>query len=266
MSYLRPGRFEIIAHRGGSWEAPENTMAAFEHAKHLYDEIYFELDVHLTRDNQVVVFHDDILNRVTDGRGTIWEKTWAELQKLDAAHSFTQDGGKTFPRRGQGVRIPLLAEVLEKFPKNRVSIEFKGPGNPFGAQVLKIVDQFEARDRVVLAGAEHKVLVQACALAPGVCSGYSRDEIFWTLFWGRLHLPLLGPRRGDVLQIPYQHKNLTVATADLVTRAHKLGKFVHVWTVNDEATMRRLIAINVDGIITDAPSLLCSVARELKKI
>lgn len=264
--YLRPEKFEIIAHRGGSLEYPENTLLAFEQALTIWPAAIIELDVHRSKDGKIVVFHDDALDRVTDGRGMIWQTPYQELQKLDAAYRFTRDGGKTFPHRAKGVRIPLLSEVLEKLPNARISIEFKHPTPFFGHDVIDIVRKAGAQDRVVLAGSDHHNLVQTSKLAPEMCSGFSGKEILRTLIWSTMGISKLCPSRGQVLQVPVRHRGIPVATASFIKRAHIRGLHVHVWTINDEATMRQLIENGADGIVTDAPSLLLRVARTLKKI
>lgn len=266
MSYLRPGRFEVIAHRGGGLEAPENTLTAFEHSANLYDEMVFELDVHLSRDGEVIVIHDPTVDRTTDGHGPVGQMNAREIAKLDAGYRFSSDGGKTFPFRGKGARHPLLSEVLRAFPRNRVSIEVKHAYPSFEDKVINIIQKAGADDRVVLAGEDHLVLERLRKYAPHMCSGFSKKEIFITFLADKVRLPGLAPRRGDVLQIPLFHGNLPVYSSRLLLNSHRQGKFLHVWTVNDEATMRYLVSEGVDGLITDAPSLLLSIARQLKKI
>ncbi len=244
MTYLSPGRFAIIAHRGGSLEAPENTIKAFENAFRLDPEIYFELDVHQTKDGEIVVIHDDKVDRTTTGHGYIWDFTWDELP----------------------ITIPRLSEVLEKFPKTRITIELKHGPKFFGDRVVEIIKKYKAEKRVCLAGENHQDLIKTSRLAPDLCSGYSGRELILNFFWNRFHIPFLGPNRGEVMQTPYMHKDYLVASKSYIERAHRRNKFVHVWTVNDEVTMRHLIEIGADGIITDAPTLLLKVARSLKKI
>ena len=106
----------LIAHRGGSALAPENTLLAFQRALDWWGADILELDVQPTRDGEAVVFHDDTLDRTTDGSGPVSARTLAELKQLDAGHHFTPDGGQTFPFRGRVIGIPTLAEVLRAFP------------------------------------------------------------------------------------------------------------------------------------------------------
>jgi glycerophosphoryl diester phosphodiesterase len=266
VSYLRPGKFDLIAHRGGGLEAPENTLEAFANAHRLYNDAVFELDVHRTRDGEIVCIHDDTVDRTTDGHGFVWDKTIADLQRLDAGYRFTLDGGRTFPFRGKKVVIPRLGEVLERFPQSRVSIEIKHSNPFFGKDIVDLVEKLGAQDRVVLAGSNHKILLEACGHGRGFCSGYSSREVLSTLIAGWTFLAFLAPDRGDVYQVPLEKNHIKIISPHFVEQAHGRGKFVHVWTINDEATMRHLIKIGVDGIVTDAPSLLLRVARELQKI
>src|SRR5919204_389354 len=117
----------VVAHRGASAGAPENTADAFELAiRHGADAL--ELDVRLSADGVPVVIHDATLDRTTDGQGPVSGRTAAELQRLDAGARFTRDGGRTFPFRGQGSRIPTLADVLRAFPEVPLLVEIKEVG------------------------------------------------------------------------------------------------------------------------------------------
>jgi len=266
VSYLRHGKFEIIAHRGGGREGPENTIEAFQRAYDLYPDVIFELDVRRSHDGEIVVIHDETLDRTTDGKGKVSDLPWNELKELDAAHWFTKDGGKTYPLRGQDIGLSRFEEIFERFPSSRISVEFKTLVPFCGPKVIDTIRMHDAGDRVVLAGADHRNLVKASRLAPEMACGFSAREMKAAVMASTLGLSLLLPRRADVFQIPYDHGGRIVATPHFVSLAHGAGKSVHVWTVNDEATMRHLIRIGVDGIITDAPSLLWKVARELKVI
>jgi glycerophosphoryl diester phosphodiesterase len=113
-----------FAHRGGSGGAPENTLAAFELAVSLGYR-YLETDTHVTRDGVLVAFHDDRLDRITDHTGAIAELDIVEVEAADAGHTFSPDGGRSFPFRGCGVRIPRLAEILKRWPNVRVNIDPK---------------------------------------------------------------------------------------------------------------------------------------------
>ena len=109
----------LFAHRGASGEAPENTMPAFQRAAAL-GIVYMELDVHLTHDGHVVVFHDDTLERTTNGHGQVKDHTLAELQQLDAGYNFSPDDGRTFPFRGQGRHSISTDRSPPQFPARSI--------------------------------------------------------------------------------------------------------------------------------------------------
>ena len=128
----RPGRPYLagapmlVAHRGGSLIAPENTLVAFRSAVETWWADMLEMDAHLTRDGQVVVIHDPTVDRTTDGTGRVADLTLREIQALDAGYRFL-DGAGAYPFRGKGAVVPTLEEVLVAFPNVWVNVECKCP-------------------------------------------------------------------------------------------------------------------------------------------
>jgi len=249
-----------IAHRGASGLAPENTLPAFEEAvRHGAD--WIELDVHETSDGQVVVIHDDRVDRTTDGQGEVARLTLTELKALDAGYRMSPDG-VSFPFRGQGVTIPTLEEVLTALPSSRFIVEMK-PGDPsFAARVLEVVDRAGARDRVLLAGFDDDVVRRARELAPDVLTSMGQGEALRMQIMLRMGLGAFWRPPADVAQLPERYQGLPVVTEALIRLAHRKGVPVHVWTVNEASEMRRLAALGVDGIITDYPDRMASVLAE----
>jgi len=270
--YLQEG-FDVIAHRGASLERPENTMESFARALEIYPQAVLELDVHRTRDGQIVVSHDPSTERTTERNHWILATDYAELRKLDAGFWFTPDQGRSYPFRGKGVRIPRLEEVLHAFPKTRLSIDIKDkiPGNTY--DVLDVVERAGAVNRVVISSEYSENLREARAVDSRFCTGYGFQEILHAVASDEIMKGRFFPLSGDVLQIPIEQRTgpagalrVRVLTPTLLQRAHDLGRKVHVWTINDEAEMRMLMEMGVDGIVTDAAGLLVKVARELNKI
>lgn len=243
----------LFGHRGAAGVAPENTLPSFRRA--LADGVdVFELDVHATRDGEIVVLHDPTLERTTDGAGAVAVLTFAELERLDAGHRFSADGGRTFPFRGQGIRVPRLAELLREFPEIPLNIEIK----PAGAAVVEAVVSMvrAARARIVLA-AEHDAIMQAIrAVAPEIPTSLATGEV--AAFIGAVHAgetpPL--PDGSVALQIPPSFGDVTLVTAATVAAAHALGAEIHVWTINDPNEAGRLLDLGCDGIMTDVPHLV----------
>src|SRR5579872_6459369 len=112
--YVTHERPLFFAHRGGAALAPENTLVAYENGLALGADA-LELDIHTTRDDQIVVIHDPTIDRTTDGAGPVASYTLDELRRFDAGYQFTPDAGQTYPYRGQGVTIPTLCEIFERF-------------------------------------------------------------------------------------------------------------------------------------------------------
>ena len=237
----------VIAHRGASACAPENTLPAFELAVHQGADA-FELDVRLTRDGAPVVIHDATLERTTSLTGLVRARTLAELRMADAGHWYTPDGGRTMPCRGQGVRIPTLAEVLWAFPAIPVLIEVKEPDVQHA--VYRVLVDEGACERCVVASEDEAALTEfRDGQVPRGASGHEIGELYRAvLFRRRLPRP-----RYRLLSVPVRHRGLPVPTRSFVAAARRLGCPVHVWTVNDPATARRLWARGVAGVVTNEP-------------
>lgn len=251
----------LFAHRGASGEAPENTMLAFQRAADL-GIAYIELDVHLTRDGHVVVFHDDTLERTTNGHGQVKDHTLAEFQQLDAGYHFTPDAGKTFPFRGQGVTISPLTEVLRSFPHIRFTVEIKQKEPPIEEQVIAVVQECGVADTVVLASEHDAVVTRVRSLAPTIATNCAVGEVFE--FMQKVFTKQLDGYRppGQAFQIPTEYEGVALVTPETAAAIHTLGAEVHVWTINDPQEMDRLFDLGVDGIMSDFPGRLLNVAQK----
>lgn len=247
-----------IAHRGGGEEAPENTLPAFDAAVALGYR-YLETDAHLTRDGVLVAFHDPALDRVTDASGAIADLSAAEVATADAGHAFTPDGGQSFPFRGRGVRVPLLEDLLLRHPDARVNIDPKADAcvEPLAA----LLDRLGAWDRVCLGSFSDERLTRLRALSGGrACTSMGPRAIRVARVASTVGLV---PRQhADCVQVPVRHGRITIVTARFVRAAHRAGLPVHVWTIDDRATMHALLDLGVDGIMTDRPRLLRDVLAE----
>jgi glycerophosphoryl diester phosphodiesterase len=255
----------VIAHRGGAGLAPENTLYAFEQAVGLGVDI-LEMDVRSTADGTLVVFHDAMLERTTDGSGKINEKTLDELKKLNAGFHWTPDGGKTFPfRESEKIKIPTLQEVFTAFPKMRFNIEPK----QFTPSIIKplcaMIREHQLTDRVVIASFNQTILDEFRRECAGVATSAGPSEIgkFLTMYKTGLsqsYSPLM-----QALQIP-EYAGMQLIDKEFIKAAHERNLQVHVWTVNDTESMQRLLNAGVDGIMTDYPDrLLTLLGRKSEK-
>ncbi|MGD8867803.1 MAG: glycerophosphodiester phosphodiesterase [Gemmatimonadales bacterium] len=241
----------MLAHRGASGYAPDHTARALELAiQQGADAI--EADLHLSRDGHPVLHHSGELSENTDASGPLEARTLDELRRLDAGYRFTPDGGASFPHRGEGHRIITLAEALELLPDTRFNIDIKVRRAAVPAR--EVIDRHRAGERVLLASWYSWQRSRALAGYPGPCSA-TMDQIFgfMLLYWARLDA--LWRARIEAFQLPETHWGMRVITRRLIRHAHRLGIRVHVWTVDDEADMDRLLGWDVDGIITKKPDL-----------
>ncbi len=238
----------VIAHRGSSAEAPENTLPAFEAAvRRGADAI--ELDVRLTGDGAPVVIHDATLDRTADRSGAVRSQTLADLRSVDAGWMFTTDGGRTFPFRGGDARIPTLGEVLWTFPRVALLVEVKEPEAQDA--VRRVLLQEDATDRCVLASEHHEAL-RAFDEAPFTRAASAREisELYWVSVMRRKP-PAAGYR---LLSVPQRHRGLPVPTRAFVAAARIQGCPVHVWTVDSPGAARKLWKKGVAGVVTNDPA------------
>jgi glycerophosphoryl diester phosphodiesterase len=237
----------IIAHRGASGHAPENTLAAFERAVQL-GAGFIETDLHLTRDAQFVAIHDATLERTTNGRGAVRDFTLRELRRLDA--------GKWFDRDYMGQRIPTLDEILEFARKNDVIfyLEVKydaawGMHHSLMAALQKV----ENAARTIVISFDQTTLAALRRVDASIMMGLLADES------GKDYVK-------DALELGARQlcPQASLVTQELVERAHGADLQVATWTVDDAKEMRRLIAAGVDGIMTNFPDRLRAVIEDLQ--
>lgn len=245
----------LIAHRGGAGLYPENTLFAFERAQRAWQADMMELDVHASADGRCVVIHDDSVDRTTNGSGLVRQMALRELQQLDAGYRFTPDGGRTFPFRGRGIRIPTLDEVLQALPDARFTIEVKAGAAQ--APLFEAIRTHHAADRVIAAGAAEADRTQFVSWAGALSASGASCRRFYLLH----RLRLTGIRRfgAHVAQVPEVWGRRRIVTPRLVRDLHRAGAHIHIWTVNDVADMERLLDWGVDGLVTDRPDRLASL-------
>lgn len=239
-----------MAHRGGALHPAnlglENTLWAFRQATGL-GYTYLETDVHATRDGVLMAFHDDHLDRLTDRTGAIGDLTYAELVAARIAEKH---------------HIPTMAELLEALPEARFNIDLKSDATVI--PMVKLIEKTSSWDRVLIGSFSLRRLREFRRLTLGrVATSAAPFEVaaFRLLPSGRL-ADLITGRHLQALQLPTKKRRLTLVTPGLVRRAHAAGKHVHVWTVDDEAEMRRLLDLGVDGLITDRTDVLLAVLNE----
>lgn len=252
MTRCRPGKPYLagapllFAHRGGARLAPENTLEAFREAVEVWGADVLELDVRATADQQIVVIHDATVDRTTDGSGTVASYTLEALRELDAGYRFVDPEGKA-AYRGKGVRIPLVEEVLEAFPRTRINAETKE--RRAAAGLRDAIRRHGAEQRVLFAASRERDR-DAARGYPGAWGASVRQirrfYVLHRLPFGGFYTPM-----ADALQVPETWKGRRVVTPQFVAEAHARNMAVHVWTVDETEDMRRLLNWGVDGVQTD---------------
>jgi glycerophosphoryl diester phosphodiesterase len=252
------GRPLVIAHRGGAGLWPENTLHAFERAAALGVDV-IETDVRATADGELVVFHDATVERTTDGAGRVRQLSLAELKRLDAGYRWSPDGGRSFPLRGQGLTVPTLREVFAALPSMRFNIEPKQSEPSLAAPLCRLIREHGMTSRVLVAAFKSSAVEQFRRECPEVATSAGTAEVAGFLALQRAGLAgSYGPSM-QALQVPERAGSLHVLSAEFVAAAHARNLRVHAWTVNSEEEMRRLLALGVDGVMTDYPDRLLKI-------
>jgi len=251
----------VIAHQGGDGIFPGDTLYAYEHAVALGADV-LEMDAHITKDGEIVLMHDEKVDRTTNGTGLIEDLTLADLKKLDAAYQWSNDGGKTFPFRGQGIQVPTLKELFEKFPDMRYLIEIKLTKNPIAQPFCDLIREYHMQNRVIVGSFHDDAMALFRQTCPEVATGAAQNEVTAFVLLGKVFLSgWVSPKYQD-LQVPWEtseSKGIPIMTARFIREAHAKNVKVEPWTVDDPTLMKQYIEWGVDGIITDRPDLLLQV-------
>ena len=286
----------LIAHGGGNGEFPDNTLEAFYNAYSVDEHVMMETDVSITRDGVLILSHDTTLDRKTNVTGEIADWDYSELiaQKVDFGYTnptedgvlsgerkhFTDENGVekyptdvdypegVEPRDPEVFLATTLEDLLVCFPNNRINVEIKQSGE-LGfralAEAVRLVEQYDAFDRVVFASFHEEIYDEYQRLQ---AAGEVPEEFMYSPAYDAateffvLQLLKLDVFFGDelcVFQFPMEEKGFNLATESFTSAAHKHNLAVHYWTINDPEEMKLLIEIGADGIMTDYPHRLKAV-------
>lgn len=213
-----------------------------------------EMDVRSTRDGEVVVIHDETVDRTTNGRGRIEDLSFRQLRRLDAGYRFLDPAGEP-SFRGSGVTVPRFEEVLTALPDVRINVETKDARSAPG--LVETILRNGAEDRVLVA-AEVEGHRRSVMGYPGPWGASRRDLV---RFFLAIHSPLFSAYSPscDALQVPEVYGGIRIVSRRFLREAHRRNLPVHVWTVNETPDMERLLDMGVDGIQTDRPDRLAPI-------
>ncbi len=246
-----------LAHRGSRILWPENTHHAFQGAVDLGYR-YIETDIRVTRDGVVVVFHDETLERTTNGTGRIADWDWDDLKHLDAAYHFSPDG-ESFPLRGTGIGIPRLDDTLGTFDDTNFNIDLKARNAEWA--VADVVVRAHKQDAVLIGGFIDTRTARFRRITKGQVAT-SAGSTTSSAMYAASRVGRSVKRNADAYQLPHGVKGVKI-DQKLIDAIHEAGAQIHLWTVDEAADMRRYLKMGVDGIVTDRPDILNDVLREL---
>jgi glycerophosphoryl diester phosphodiesterase len=251
----RPFPPPVFAHRGGRVLGPENTLPGLDLGLAAGAD-GLEFDVRLSRDGVPVLHHDPDLDRCTNARGPVDTYTAADLAGVDAA--YWCDAAQGYPWRGRGIGVPTLADALARHARVPMIIEIKVGTADAARLVVAAICRAGAIDHVCVGSFSLVALQAVRSLDPRIATSAAREEVRWALYRSWVGLAPAAPAyRG--FQVPEHAGRLTVVTPRFVRAVHRAALGVHVWTVNDERDMRRLLDWGVDGLISDRPDVAVRV-------
>jgi len=259
--FVKGHRPLVCGHRGAKALFPENTSAGFEKAKELRVDL-IETDVRLTKDGHLVIFHDETLDRTTNMTGPVRSFTLDELKNADAGYRFAREDD--FPFRDRGLGILTLDEMLEACAGFWISIDMKDNDAEAARTLAGVLEKHNRHDSVLVGSFHPPVIEYFRKLAPRVANCASPSDVkrfFVHMF--TFTLAFYNPGY-ECFQLPVEHRGKFLLSRRIVKAAHSRNIAVIVWTVNDEATIKLLMDMDVDGIISDNPELLMRVAEERK--
>ncbi len=254
--FARPGPW-VIAHRGGRGLWPENTLYALERALELGVDV-LEMDLRATSDGVIVVLHDDTLDRTTNGTGRVAGATFAAIRRLDAGYRF-DDGSGAYPFRGRGLTVPALADVLSRLPGALLNLEMKEFSPALAVELCRLVRMGASARRVLVASFGHDAMAAFRRACPSVATSATAREAVALHALHRAGLASLFRSPAVALQTPEDAGGRTIAESSFLDLARRRNVRMHVWTINDETHMKRLLDLGVHGIMTDYPDRLLRV-------
>jgi len=250
---------QIYAHRGANLKLPENTLEAFRQG--LIDgATALELDVRVTSDNVVIVFHDATGLRMAKEDKLVSKTPWSDIKNWDLGKSFQSDGLNNH-FFNQAYHVPTLAEILEAFPNVFINVDIKVSNLRAVSLVVDLIRQHKAAPRVRLSSFSHHVHKILRNLRYEGLVSLSRLEIMSVYLLPEVFLKNM-KLKGRAIQIPISWAIFPFDGARFIEKCHKLGLTVEYWTINSRHDAKKLIARGVDGIITDDPAMILAAMNE----
>ncbi|MEE1106356.1 glycerophosphodiester phosphodiesterase [Macrococcoides canis] len=258
----------IFAHRGGLALRPEHTMLAFKHAQTL-DVDGFEIDIRLTRDNEVVVLHDAMIDRVSNGSGLVYDHTLAELQSLDFGYRYTDINGNHPFRAHPDAKIVTLSELIRSFPAIRINIDIKdAPNTAAGARVIDalyaVIDDAQAFDQVLITSFHDEQIRRFRNRSDKeIAYGAGEKEVARTFLFYRTNYKNIAHIQADTFQIPTQFYGISLAHPQFIQFLQSQNVVPGYWVINSIDQMKQLLNAGAHTIVTDRPDIAMRLKRNI---
>jgi glycerophosphoryl diester phosphodiesterase len=253
----------LFSHRGANRIFPENSIPAFSLAIENGVDV-LETDVRLTIDNQLVVFHDATLERMTGQAGFVRQISVDEIQKFNIGFNFQVED--EFPFRNQPFFIPTIEALFEKFPAMKFNIDIKDQ-EFLAAEILwDIIKRKNLYEQILVGSFYSDIIKYFRKISQRKVATSASQQEMW--YWGLSHqlgfsLPFRPPMAA--FQIPTRYKMFNLTTPRFIQQTHEKNIFIHYWTINDPQEMERLFNAGADGIMSDEPALLVRTYQNWQK-
>jgi glycerophosphoryl diester phosphodiesterase len=246
-----------FAHRGSRELWPENTWHGFDAVVGELGYRYIETDIQITRDGVVIVFHDDTLERTTNGVGTVADWDWADIARLDAGYMFSPNG-EDFPLRGEGIGISRLDDTFARYPDVHFNIDLKAKRSEWA--VAEVIARTDRHDTVLVGSFSDRRTARFRRVTKGRVATAAGPQTSLAMY-AASRLGRSVHTDHAAFQLPFDMRGASV-DRKLVDAVHESRSHLHLWTVNEPSDMRRFLDLGVDGIVTDRPDLLNAVLEE----
>lgn len=258
--YFRHRSPYIFAHRGGMGIAPEHTIAAFDKSSE-FNVDGFEVDVRMTKDEEIVIFHDAYVDRTSNGAGRISNMTLDELQTLDFGYHFRDVEGNHPFRNADNVKIVTLKELIQKYPDKLINIDIKDAPESYEGSLMpsllyRLITELGVEERVLVTSF-HDEQVERFRLYSGedIALGAGEDQVrnaylAYSTCFKHLYTP-----KADTLQIPPRYNNIPLDCEGFIDYLQSLNVAVGYWVINEMDEMDALIQKGAHSIVTDYPDI-----------
>ncbi len=244
--------FLKCSHRGGLDLYPENTLYAFSCSVEKFNIDMVELDLQFTRDQKVVVLHDDSIDRTTNGKGAISDLNYNEILRYDAGYNFyDNDGGYIY--RGKGIKIPLFEDVLKKFPNTYLNIELKQDVPNFLIEVVSLIKKYNFEKYIIIGSGKYILNKNIMKFLPNSCHYPSKIELYILVLLYPFYLIHKYSKKFNVIEAPIIYFGINIYRL-FINISKKIKKPIIFWGANNVSSIKMISNIpEIKGIITDSP-------------